>query len=123
MKKSLQYGRRRKNRTMRKISTTEAVVALANKILDVQQALNDAFTYKRKLHLSCTLERTMQENEREFGNKRYAETERLLKVIHFQIFREAKIFAADPQKFIDKWKTIKETILIHEPVMKREEFV
>jgi hypothetical protein len=123
MKKSLQYGRRRKNRTMRKISTTEAVVALANKILDVQQALNDAFTYKRKLHLSCTLERTMQEIEREFGNKRYAETERLLKVIHFQIFREAKIFAADPQKFIDKWKTIKETILIHEPVMKREEFV
>lgn len=100
-------------------ATTDVVVAIANKILDVQRAL-DAFTYKRKQHLSCTVERTMQEIEQAFDNKRYAEAEHLIDIIHIQIAREAKLFAANPQKFIDKWKTIKETILIHEqPVMKR----
>jgi hypothetical protein len=107
----------------KKPTTTEAVVALANKILDVQQALNAAFTYKRKLHLSCTLEQTMKEIEWAFGNKRYFETERLIEIIHFQIAREAKLFATNPQKFIDMWMTIKETVLVFERSdTKREEF-
>ena len=52
-------------------STTDFVVAIANKIVEVQRAL-DAFNYKRKQHLSRTVETTLQEIEQAFGNKSYS---------------------------------------------------
>ena len=95
-----------------KPTTTDVVLATANKIVDVRRAL-DAFNYNRKQHLSCTAEKTMQEIEQKFGNKRYAETERLIEIIKLQIARDAQQFKKDPKRFVEKYKMIRETILVH----------
>ena len=65
------------------------MVAIANKIVEVRRAL-DAFNYKRKQHLSRTVETTLQEIEQAFGNKSYTEAEHLIEVIHILIAREAR---------------------------------
>ena len=75
--------------TKDKSTTTDVVAAIANKIVEVRRAL-DAFNYKRKQHLSRTVETTLQEIEQAFGNKSYTEAEHLIEVIHILIAREAR---------------------------------
>ena len=65
-------------------SVAETTIAIANKIVEVRQSLS-AFNYKRKCFLSCTVEKTMREIERAFGNKRYAEAEHLIEISKIQI--------------------------------------
>lgn len=93
-------------------SVAETTIAIANNILDVQRAL-DAFTYKRQVFLSCTVEKTMREIEQAFGNERYAEAEHLIDIIHVLIAREAQQFKKDPKNFIEKYQMIRETALAH----------
>jgi hypothetical protein len=66
-------------------SVAETTIAIANKIVEVRRALDDAFNHKRKCFLSCTVEKTMREIERAFGNKNYTETEHLIEIIKIQI--------------------------------------
>ena len=91
-------------------SVAEMTISIANKILDVQSTLNAAFTFKRQRHLTCTLEQIMKEIEWAFGEKRYAETERLIDIIHVLIAREAQRFEKDPKLFIEKYQMIRETV-------------
>lgn len=78
-------------------------VEVAQHLVAVGKSL-DVFNHGKRQYLSKAVERTMKDAEQAFANCDYDRAEHLVLVIAAMVKREAPIFAADPDKWVDKIK-------------------
>ena len=82
------------------------------------------FEHKGKLHISPTVQEILREAEEAYFNGNFDRVDHLAQVGSHAVRLSKQQFKKDPNRFIEKYKLLRETILINEPpVMKREELV
>jgi hypothetical protein len=83
-------------------------VAVGRQIFDVQRS-HIAFDLKGRRYLSRTLEGAMSEAEHAYGlDEDYDRAAHLARVAAFLVHREAMLFKADPQRWITRWKGLRD---------------
>jgi hypothetical protein len=92
---------------------------ISQKIAEAQlaslQQLVAAFSYRGKVHPSKALQQVVLQAEAAYYERRdFDSVEHLSQVAACIVARERPIFKSDPKKWIEKIKTLRETILIHE---------
>src|SRR5262245_41786609 len=92
------------------MSDTLRRLAVARRLMDVGKSLH-AFDHGRGCafegrpqYLSKGVSRTMREAECAFAHHDYDRAEHLAKVVAAMVKREAPIFAANPQRWVDNWR-------------------
>jgi hypothetical protein len=85
---------------------------VAQLLVDVGKSLH-AFDHGKHVpfegvpqYLSKTVDQTMKEAEAAFADADYDRAEHLARVVAALVKREAPIFAADPKRWIEKWRGV-----------------
>jgi hypothetical protein len=79
---------------------------VACQLVDVGKMLS-AFMFNGTLYLSKAVDEAMQEAEAALSADDYDKAERLARVVSFLVKREAPKFAANPQRWVDRWKELR----------------
>jgi ribonuclease BN (tRNA processing enzyme) len=79
---------------------------VAQGLLDVGRSLQ-VFYYGDKQYLSKTVTRAMLDAEAAFAKGEYDRAEHLTKVAAAIVARDAKKFAAEPDRWVQKWKALR----------------
>jgi hypothetical protein len=79
----------------------------ARQVVAAQRSLG-AFDHKGEQYLSQTVQEVMRECEAAFSMDDYARSAHLVKIIAYLVRREAPQFAANPTRWIDRWRGLRE---------------
>jgi ribonuclease BN (tRNA processing enzyme) len=79
---------------------------VAQMLLDVGRSLQ-VFYYGDKQYLSKAVTQAMLDAEAAFAKGEYDRAEHLTKVAAAIVARDAKKFADDPERWVQKWKTLR----------------